>query len=314
MNKYHAIYNYITTKKNILLTEQNIHNELKIRLIVDGYNPSDEELNDITKGCIELYEEAKWWQHGLAHIGGAIDPTGIIDIGHSIYYFVHGQIVSGILTLIGVIPYLGDGAKLLIPFTKAGRALKMVPGGPALSFTKMALNKMPLIQKGLTKIVAKMIKSPHMKQILIKTFGAPTSMATKYATTGGKVLIRPGAPHIANQIINHIVNKMIGPLDKFLRMLAGPRIGSGIGKIAAGQMSKGALYNLDFSGIPSLKKYSTASTRSSDKMDRDLAAAREILNKRLQQRQTIFDMPPSDSQSAPSIPLTKKSYNYKLGN
>ncbi len=312
MNKYHSLYNHITTQKNILLTEQNIRNELKIRLIVDGYNPSDEELTNITKGCIELYEEAKWWQHGLAHIGGAIDPTGIIDIGHSIYYFAHGQIISGILTLIGVIPYLGDGAKLLIPLTKGGKALKMVPRGPALSFTKMALNKMPLIQKGLTKVVAKMIKNPHMKQVLIKTFGNPTSMATKYATVGGKELVKSSSPQIANQMINHIVNKMIGPLEKFLRMLAGPRLGAGIGKIAAGQMSKGALYNLDFSGIPSLKKYSTASTATSDKMDSDLEAARALLNKRLKDRQTIFDMSPS-TQSTPT-PITKKSYNYKLGN
>jgi RHS repeat-associated protein len=49
---------------------------------------------------------------------GTIDPTGIVDVGHAAMYFAKGQITDGLLTMLGVIPILGDAAKL----GRAGKA------------------------------------------------------------------------------------------------------------------------------------------------------------------------------------------------
>ena len=125
MNKFQYTYDKFMTPQ-FLIEKQSIRNELKLRLIMDGIYLNDNDLNDLMK----LYEELNWWQHGLLHLGGAIDPSGLIDLGHAVYYFDQGQILSGILTLLGAIPYIGDTAKVLIPFFKAGKsATSMVNTG-----------------------------------------------------------------------------------------------------------------------------------------------------------------------------------------
>lgn len=293
MNSFHSLYNHIIKENKIsLITEQTVINEIKIRLITEGVTPNEEDLLEISKICMELHE-AKWWQHGIAHVAGAIDPTGIIDAGHAIYYFMHDQILSGILTLIGAIPYIGDTAKLLIPLTKAGKA---ITNPTAVSAIKILINKMPIIQNGLTKLVNVMLKSKHMKGVLIKAFGAPKDVA-KYATSGGKYATQ-NAPNIAN----HIVNKMINSFDSLIRKFAGPTISKGTSKMLAGQTAKSALYNMDFSEIPSLKKYSTASIDTS--RDKEMEAALDWIERNKSKPQYI---------STISTPK-KQSYSYKLDN
>ena len=309
MIKYHTFYEQsIKTKTPILITEQNIQNELKIRLILEGHNPSDEELNEISKTCMEIYNEG-WKTHGALHVLGAIDPSGLVDLGHGIWYLTKGQNISAILTFVGCIPYLGDAAKFLIPLSKGGKALKMVPGGPTLSLVKMLLNKMPIIQKGLTKLVARMLKNPSWKQTLISAFGKPTSMTTKYATTG-RALSKVRPQQMANHITNHIVNKMMGPLDKFLRMLAGAhkgipgiRASSSIGRIIPGQIAKGAVLNMDLSGVPYLDKFSTAPTNK----DTDAAYDFMIKNSDEYRRQQAASAP-GPRVSTPQQKTQQKKY------
>ena len=310
MNNFHSLYsNMIKENKVSLINEQNVVNELKIRLIMEGITPNEEDLKEISKACIELYE-AKWWKHGLAHIAGAIDPTGVVDMGHAIYYFNDGQILSGILTLLGAIPYLGDTAKILIPVFKgtklgqpvlrSGLAAGFKLSNAKVSAAKFLLQRMPSIQKGLAWLVSKMVKSPAMRRVLIKIFGKgdltkkivsqsrnvyrnmrPVKSVVRgprgrymTSTTPGSTLADAAVD--STKIVEHIVKKMLSMIDKPLRMLAGPKMyTSPLGAVGA-STAKGLAYNADFSEIPSLQKYSTAP--KDKEFDNEVSAMRKFIN------------------------------------
>ena len=187
MINYNIFYEKLLKTNNpILITEQNIQNELKIRLILEGHNPSDEELNKFAKMGMELYNEEIGWKTNLAWtIGGAIDPTGIADFTHAMYYFNNDQDLAGIITLIGCIPYIGDTVKVLLPWagaaktgsTLANAGFKASSGaGPitknaAVSVANLLLKKMPALEKGLIKLIETAFKKRWVKQLLLKKFG-----------------------------------------------------------------------------------------------------------------------------------------------
>ena len=54
---------------------------------------------------------------------GIFDPTGIADITNAVLYFGRGEILFGMLSLVSVIPYLGDAiAKPIITTTKTTKS------------------------------------------------------------------------------------------------------------------------------------------------------------------------------------------------
>ena len=55
----------------------------------------------------DLINEAQWY-NTVMDVLGIIDPTPIIDIINSTSYFIQGDTLFGVLTIVGAIPYAGD--------------------------------------------------------------------------------------------------------------------------------------------------------------------------------------------------------------
>lgn len=57
-------------------------------------------------------------------IAGTADPTGAVDIAHAADYLKRGRYVDAALTAAGVVPLVGDAAKVL----KYGKMARNLPG------------------------------------------------------------------------------------------------------------------------------------------------------------------------------------------
>lgn len=79
----------------------------------------------------ELINEAAWY-NTVMDILGIIDPTPIVDIINATSYFIQGDTLFGILTIVGAVPYAGD----LVAKPVLG-ALKI--GGPSVKALESAL-------------------------------------------------------------------------------------------------------------------------------------------------------------------------------
>jgi hypothetical protein len=88
-------------------------------------------LSEYTDENGELINEAAWY-NTVMDILGIFDPTPIIDIINSTSYFIQGDTLFGILTIVGAIPYAGD----LVAKPVLG-ALKI--GGPSVKALESAI-------------------------------------------------------------------------------------------------------------------------------------------------------------------------------
>jgi hypothetical protein len=67
------------------------------------------------------------WYNTVLDVVGIFDPTGIVDLTNAVLYFRQGDTFFGILSLISVIPYVGDViAKPLIGLGKGSKLFKYV--------------------------------------------------------------------------------------------------------------------------------------------------------------------------------------------
>ena len=74
----------------------------------------------------KIISEARWW-NTVADIVGIVDPTGIFDLLNGLDYIRQGDYFFGLLSMISVIPYVGDAvAKPLMFAGKAGKFMKPV--------------------------------------------------------------------------------------------------------------------------------------------------------------------------------------------
>ncbi len=183
MNRYLLTYNQLIKENNgtFPITEQYIFNELKIKCIANGEQVSDEILHESASLAYEIYKEgwgwdilktfvphtASDWAHFAAYIGGAIDPTGLIDLAHAGQLIYTGHPIIGGLTLLGAIPYIGDTGKLLIPAVKNGTKIgpKLLP--IATKFVSLG-NK---FVAPLEKIISKFLTNPKFAAWAAKKFG-----------------------------------------------------------------------------------------------------------------------------------------------
>ncbi|RJP24975.1 MAG: hypothetical protein C4520_03080 [Candidatus Abyssobacteria bacterium SURF_5] len=83
-------------------------------------------------------EEAGWldWLQGLLDVAGALEPTPICDLTNTAVYAGRGEYDDALLTLAGVIPYIGDAGKGAKYASKIGKVEwhHLIPrylGGPA---------------------------------------------------------------------------------------------------------------------------------------------------------------------------------------
>lgn len=67
------------------------------------------------------------WYNTVLDVVGIFDPTGIVDLTNAILYFKQGDTFFGILSLISVIPYVGDAvAKPIMGLGKGSKLFKSV--------------------------------------------------------------------------------------------------------------------------------------------------------------------------------------------
>tara|TARA_R110001592_G_scaffold352980_1_gene651476 strand:+ start:2266 stop:3339 length:1074 start_codon:yes stop_codon:yes gene_type:complete len=143
--------------KRIIITESQYETLLSNKSIEDNsieilknLSPNDRELfltileykypNKLKKGIIsesKNISESEWYNL-VGDIAGIFDPTGIIDALNAVSYFSQGEVLFGMLSIVSVIPYIGDalakpvvlGAKMAGPIIKplnAALKTKQVP-------------------------------------------------------------------------------------------------------------------------------------------------------------------------------------------
>lgn len=109
---------YIEEKKKII-TEQFIklpkEHKKVIREIYDNWYPQYSHiLNEST------------WLNTIFDIVGIFDPSGIVDAINAVSYFYQGDYFFGLLTMISVIPYVGD--LIAKPILGVGKSSKLIKG------------------------------------------------------------------------------------------------------------------------------------------------------------------------------------------
>jgi hypothetical protein len=138
--------------------------------------------NKIKKGVIS---EAKWY-NTIGDIVGVFDPTGLVDAVNAVSYFKQGDTLFGIMSLISVIPYVGDAfAKPIVGVLKSGKGLSSTLRGAVKPSQWVALGKRYPIIGGLLK------KIPEIGNQLVKIIEAVplgkkfTGVVKKWVGTDG---------------------------------------------------------------------------------------------------------------------------------
>jgi hypothetical protein len=82
--------------------------------------------------------EARWW-NTVGDILGIFDPTGVVDLINGLDYLRQGDYFYGFLSMIAVIPYVGDAvAKPIMGVSKGSKLMKGM--NEALRLSKMGKN------------------------------------------------------------------------------------------------------------------------------------------------------------------------------
>jgi hypothetical protein len=126
-------------------------------------------LSEYTDENGELITEAAWY-NTVMDILGIIDPTPVVDIINATSYFIQGDTLFGILSIVGAIPYAGDFvAKPVLG------ALKV--GGPSVKALESAikLSKGAAVgskeYKAATATIEKLAKEPGVIGSFLKKMG-----------------------------------------------------------------------------------------------------------------------------------------------
>jgi len=78
----------------------------------------------ISRGKANPLQESRWY-NTMLDVVGIVDPTGIADTVNAVSYFRQGDMLYGMLSLISVVPYVGDLiAKPFIGIMKLGKVNK----------------------------------------------------------------------------------------------------------------------------------------------------------------------------------------------
>lgn len=74
----------------------------------------------------QMLKEAKWW-NTVGDVLGIFDPTGVVDLINGLDYIRQGDYFYGFLSMIAVVPYVGDAiAKPIMGVSKGSKLMKGV--------------------------------------------------------------------------------------------------------------------------------------------------------------------------------------------
>lgn len=169
---------YIISPRQLMIIHEQISLEEKIKLAEEQWSKFSKSEKQFVINCLETFYPKKKgmikeaWYNTVMDVLGIFDPTPIIDIINATSYFIQGDTLFGILTLVGAIPYAGD----LVAKPVLG-ALKI--GGPSVkalnSAVKLAdgaaVGSKAYIEAGET--IAKLAKEPGVIGTFLKKLGGP---------------------------------------------------------------------------------------------------------------------------------------------
>ncbi len=191
----------------------------------------------------ELLKESKWYNTFL-DVVGIVDPTGIADGINAISYFRQGDMLFGILSLISLVPYLGDAiAKPFIGIIKAGKINKNIinsalkSGNAAKVAAEMGKSgkgkavldamKNPKTQSFIGGIIAKLSKLPGMGRFVkdVKTYSKVFVEAAELSAKGKAIRIFRSGGILTKMQRRGLLNrtKLYG---KFIQWLTGTGVGA----------------------------------------------------------------------------------------
>ena len=132
----------------------------------------EKTLSEYTNENGELINEAAWY-NTVMDILGIIDPTPVVDIINATSYFIQGDTLFGVLTIVGAIPYAGDAvAKPVLGALKIGG-----PSVKALEGSIKVLSKGAAVgskeYKAATATLEKLAKEPGVIGSFLKKLGGP---------------------------------------------------------------------------------------------------------------------------------------------
>lgn len=170
---------FIISERQLLIIHENLTLESKIKLAESNWDKLDKKEKEFVVNCLEtlypqkgkLIKEA--WYNTVMDILGVFDPTPVVDIINATSYFIQGDTLFGILSLVGAIPYAGD----LVAKPVLG-ALKI--GGPSVKALDGAIK---VLSKGAavgskeykvaTETIEKLAKEPGVIGTFLKKMGGP---------------------------------------------------------------------------------------------------------------------------------------------
>lgn len=191
----------------------------------------------------DLLKESKWYNTFL-DVVGIVDPTGIADGINAISYFRQGDMLFGILSLISLVPYLGDAiAKPFIGIIKMGKINKNIinaglkSGNAAKVAAEMSKStkgkavldamRNPQTQSFIGGIIAKLSKLPGMRKFVkdAKTYTKVFTEAAELAAKGKGVRIFRSGGLLTKMQRKGLLNrtKLYG---KFIQWLTGTGVGA----------------------------------------------------------------------------------------
>ena len=191
----------------------------------------------------ELLKESKWYNTFL-DVVGIVDPTGIADGINAMSYFRQGDMLFGILSLISLVPYLGDAvAKPFIGIMKMGKINKNIinaglkSGNAAKVAAEMGKSakgkavldalKNPKTQGFLGGILAKLSKLPGMRNFIkdAKTYMKVFTEAAEISAKGKGLRIFRSGGLLTKMQRRGLLNrtKLYG---KFIQWLTGTGVGA----------------------------------------------------------------------------------------
>lgn len=149
-------------KANPLWEDGNEEGMFDVEMDDDGFTTSDRDT--------DLLNESKWYNTFLDFVG-IVDPTGVADGINAMSYFRQGDTLYGILSLISLVPYIGDAiAKPFIGLMKAGKInSKVINVGLKSGNSAKVASEMGKTKAG--KAVLETMKNPKTQGFLSKILG-----------------------------------------------------------------------------------------------------------------------------------------------
>jgi hypothetical protein len=172
-----------------LILQEKYLNEQKLIISERWANLTEEEKN-LTISMIETFYPEKvkmlneaWW-NTIGDIVGIFDPTGLVDFFNGLDYIRQGDYFFGILSMVSVIPYIGDAvAKPFMFLSKSSRgiksvnnAMKIVKNGGKVSDAAVILEKTAKTSPLMSKFINSSIKWGEKLSEMVKRL--PTGKIT----------------------------------------------------------------------------------------------------------------------------------------